>query len=802
VWYTPNEIVDYMVARVDHVLRAELGVADGLASEEVVLLDPCCGTGAYLVAVMNRIYDYHRANGEDARTAAIRAREAAQTRLFGFEIMPAPFAIAHLQLNLLLTRWGAPLETAKNQRAGVYLTNALTGWGADEAPQQLYLRGLERERDAANRVKRGRKVMVVIGNPPYNAYAGTSPDEEGDLVEPYKHGLRDIWGIRKYNLDELYVRFFRLAERCIAELNADGRGVVCYISNFSYLNDPSFVVMRQRFLSEFDKLWFDSLNGDSRETGKRIPKGLPGAGNADPSVFSTEFNREGIRVGTAVGLMARTRRGPRGASEATGEGAIVAYRDFWGANKRDALIDSLKAADFNAQYALARPARHNRYALRPSVVAAQYLTWPKLTELCAVAPMNGLMEKRGGALIDIDRPALERRMRAYYDPALTWEAYKALDYGLTEPQSGFDPIAARAKVMNKEQFNESRVVRYAVRPFDTRWAYYTSINPIWNRSRPDLWAQHWPGNQFLMSRRIGGGEDEGVPFFWSRIIADDHLLKVDASLFPIMLRQAHPPEEGAQPALFGADKPLVRANLSTLARDYLAGLGFPDPDGDPQIAALLWLHALAIGYAPEYLADHADGLKSDWPRIPLPTDAGRLRHSADLGAQAAALLDSERDVPGVTSGMIRPELRDIAVLRVRDGNTPGGAPDLAVRAGWGHLSQGAVMPGRGKTVPSVASGAAGEPERLDICLNDTTCWSGVPVAVWEYTIGGYQVLKKWLSYREEAVLGRPLREDNALNEVREFQLTARRLAALLGLHDALDENYRACVETGVASEEG
>ena len=134
---------------------------------------------------------------------------------------------------------------------------------------------------------------MILGNPPYNAFAGVSAVAEKVLVEPYKEGLISSWGIKKFNLDDLYVRFFGLAERRIAGMT--GKGVVCYISNFSYLGDPSFVVMRQRFLSEFDALWFDCLNGDSRETGKVTPEGKP-----DPSVFSTEFNKEGIRVGTAI----------------------------------------------------------------------------------------------------------------------------------------------------------------------------------------------------------------------------------------------------------------------------------------------------------------------------------------------------------------------------------------------------------------------------------------------------------------------------------------------------------------------
>jgi predicted helicase len=134
-----------------------------------------------------------------------------------------------------------------------------------------------------------------------------------------------------------------VAERRIAEIT--GRGVVCYISNFSYLSDPSFVVMRQRFLQEFDSMWFDCMNRDSRQTGKLTPEGKP-----DPSVFSTEYNREGIRVGTTIGLMIRNKRVSK--SEARPE---VRFRHFWGISKRVDLIESLKNRDFHGSYEPAKP---------------------------------------------------------------------------------------------------------------------------------------------------------------------------------------------------------------------------------------------------------------------------------------------------------------------------------------------------------------------------------------------------------------------------------------------------------------
>ena len=795
VWYTPPEIVRYMVARVDTALREELGLADGLADPNVYVLDPCCGTGAYLVEVLNTIQKTLDAQGGDALGGS-DLKTAARERVFGFEILPAPYVVAHLQLGLLLQNAGAPLAPAQGgqpaERAGVFLTNALTGWEppTEKVKQQLEqlalaFPDLKKEYDAAEEVKHSRKILVILGNPPYNAFAGTSPAEEQGLVEPYKAGLISEWGIKKFNLDDLYVRFFRLAERCITE--GAGRGVVCYISNFSYLSDPSFVTMRRRFLGEFDALWFDSLNGDSRETGKTTPEGKP-----DPSVFSTEYNREGIRVGTAIGLLVRR---PQRVSEPS-----VHFRQFWGVTKRADLLASLHAPELDAHYLPAAPTQANRFSFRPSDVGAHYEAWPRLTDLCAVAPSNGLMEKRGGALMDIDRDALEQRMQAYYNPAVSWDALRAMGTSLTEDAARFEAKAARTKVIGAEKYQEGRLRRYALRPFDTRWCYYSTVRPLWNEPRPTLWAQCWPGNAFLMSRPAGVARPEGVPLMYTRLLGDNDFLRGHAYYFPLQLRTS---------LLGDADAPT--ANLSKSACEYLAALGLLDPDADADTAALLWMHALAIGYSPAYLTENADGIRADWPRIPLPADAERLQASAALGRQVAALLDTETPVPGVTQGALRPELRMLGnIARVGGGALDPAAGDLGVTAGWGHGGkEGVTMPGKGKSVTrdyapeeraaldADAPALLGETTR-DVYLNGTAYWRNIPARVWDYTIGGYQVLKKWLSYREFGVLGRDLTPA----EAREVTQTVRRLAALRLLESALDANYQAVKEAAFAWEAG
>ena len=295
VWYTPREVVRYMVARVDRALRDDLGIAKGLADERVYVLDPCCGTGAFLVETLRRIAETEQAGGLGALAAA-SVREAAATRVFGFEIMPAPLVVAHLEVGLAMEQLGAGL--GDEERAGVFLTNALTGW-EPHTTKPLPFPELEQERKDANAVKQDRPILVVLGNPPYNGFAGVAVEEERELSQAYRSVQGgDVPKPQGQGLNDLYVRFFRMAERRIADRT--GQGVVCFISNYSWLDGLSFPGMRQRYLDAFDIVRIDSLNGDKYRTGKLTPDGLP-----DPSVFSTPDDPVGIQVGTAIATLVR-----------------------------------------------------------------------------------------------------------------------------------------------------------------------------------------------------------------------------------------------------------------------------------------------------------------------------------------------------------------------------------------------------------------------------------------------------------------------------------------------------------------
>jgi hypothetical protein len=251
-----------------------------------------------------------------------------------------------------------------------------------------------------------------------------------------------------------------------------------------------------------------------------------------------------------------------------------------------------------------------------------------------------------------------------------------------------------------------------------------------------------------------------------------------------------------------------RANLSEPASNLLAKLEFANLDDPFRYASVVWLHVLAIGYSPAYLTENADGIRQDWPRIPLPDSKEALERSAALGRHIAHLLDVDKLVPGVTEGDTRIELKVIGLISASDPAWRGEGEDLAVTAGWGHGGKdNATMPGKGKRTEreytaaereAIESGAnafglsANEAfARLggtthDVYLNGTVFWRNIPAGVWDYYIGGYQVIKKWLSYRERDLLGRPLKVD----EARYVTEMTRRIAAIVLLGPELDANYQ------------
>ena len=759
VWYTPTEVVRYMVARVDRALKDDLDIADGLAAENVYVLDPCCGTGAYLAEVLRRISSNLEGSGLGALVGA-RVKQAATQRVFGFEIMPAPYVVAHLQVGLTMQELDAPLSDDGNERAGVFLTNALTGW-EPTVQKPLPFPELEEERDRAERVKQDTPVLVILGNPPYNGFAGMAVDEERELSEAYRT-TKQVRRPEGQGLNDLYVRFFRMAERRIAEKT--GQGVVCFISNYSWLDGLSFTGMRERYLDAFDAIRIDCLNGDKYKTGKTTPEGAP-----DPSIFSTPEDPVGIQVGTAIATLVR-RAGHEPARQ-------VDFRHLWGQAKHGELVETAESAP-DSLYGGVEPLLSLGLPFAEPAVSDGWPDWPALPDLFPTS-FPGVKTSRDGFLIDVDLDRLKQRVAEYFDANLGHEEIARRYPGVMRSTARFDARAVRDTLLKRGEPAADGFVRYAYRPFDTRWLYWDGDTKLLDEKRAEYKPHVFEGNLWLSAvPRLRRDAAESQTTF-TRDIASLHLNEWSASMFPAWLR-----DDG-----FAANQHAKqhRPNLSLIAQQYLDRQGLSVED--------LFHHVVATLHDPAYRAANAGALRMEWPRIPLPGwpdgNAGgaaeALAESAARGRELEALLDSDTAVTGVTTGALRPELAAIAVPATKDGGNMAGE-DFAVTAGWGHFGTGdAVMPGQGRVVErdytAAERAALGEAvptlgnTTFDVYLNQRAYWRNVPAAVWNYQLGGYQVLKKWLSYRESKVLGRPLQAA----EVQHFTDTARRIGAILQL---------------------
>lgn len=326
------------------------------------------------------------------------------------------------------------------------------------------------------------------------------------------------------------------------------------------------------------------------------------------------------------------------------------------------------------------------------------------------------------------------------------------------------------------------MLRYVYRPFDVRWLYWEPETKLLDEKRAEYLAQALFPAPCIAAQQKSRGESSAPQLISDAGCLD--LLDRGASCFPATIINS------AGTLLSNVE---CRANLSNSAATYLGGLEAPETN--------LSFHAVAAMHAPQYRSENAGALLGDWPRIPLPATAQLLSNSARLGRRLAELLDAESAVHLAGKWSFLAALKLTGNLNVEEA--------LKLTAGWGSRGQGStVMPGRGKTTQR--DWTNGERDRLaalaaaqnltledalgllgekccDIHLNGNAFWSAVPENVWKYTLGGYQVLKKWLSYRESSLLKRPLRSE----ESDYFAQVVRRITAILLLGPALDASYQA-----------
>jgi hypothetical protein len=711
VYYTPEPVVNYIVQSIDRLLKDKFRIKAGLAdhskitvkrkegereitdeTHRVLILDPATGTATFLYTVLDFIRSQFRTKKNAGQWGGY-VHEHLLPRLFGFELLMAPYAVAHFKIGLALAAMDEePLfrqqwsyEPHANERVNIFLTNTLED--LERTTEQLGpLRALSDEANSAYEVKQHKPVLVVLGNPPYSNFGQQNKNPWIlNLLDDYKRGLNE----KKLNLNDDFIKFVRWAQWRIEQT---GSGIVGYITNNVYLDGLTHRRMRECLLETFDEIYIVNLHGSAKKQ-ETMPDG-----GKDDNVFD-------ITVGVSIALFVKL---PPGAKKSKGL-ATVRYVDLWGrrADKYEWLDDHHTD---NTKWQKLQPESPSYYFV-PRDLSGQkdYEKWWSLAEIFPVSN-NGLKTDRDDLFFDFERKALDTRMRMFFRPELP--SYFAEQYRVKD-SSSYD-IEGRRKELS---FDPKAIRRCLYRPFDFRWLYYD----IGLTSRPaEKVMKHLASgdNLGLCCLRQSRRNETGAYFAANCLVNKDAVSLFDiGTVFPLYLNtNGNLPEED----LFAHDNGR-RPNLSAeFIKDFCdalqvkfvpEGLGRP---GKREVGPELIFHyAYAVFHSPTYRERYAEFLRADFPRLPLTSDFELFRTLAGFGGE---LVDLHARGKGEPKGICFP---------VSDGHV---------------IEEARYQPQQGKV-----------PGR--VWINKWQYMEGVPESAWTFPIGGYLPAQRWLKDRIGRTLG-------------------------------------------------
>jgi len=438
VYYTPEPVVSYIVRSVDHLLKTRFNKLQGLADDKTLILDPAVGTATFLYTVINEIHKANTGKGQQGLWNNYVA-EKLLPRIFGFELLMAPYAVAHLKLGLLLQETG--YEFQSDQRLGIYMTNTLEE--AFKKSEQLagFNEYIVDEANAAARVKKDEPIMVVLGNPPYSVSSLNRGEWIDTLLEDYKKDLHE----KKLNIDDDYIKFIRFAQW---RIDQTGHGILGFITNNSYLDGLTHRRMREYLLDSFSSIYILNLHGSSRR-GEQAPGNIK-----DENVFD-------IQQGVAIGIFIKE-------PEKTSKKQVY-YADVWGTRviKYKVLFEA--DVESTSWQELKPTAPYFFFVPKDFSLQEEYdLGW-SLTDI--LRGVSGIETKRDAFAIDFDKQHLINRIKDFIDSDSSIEEIKN-KYSLRDNE--WDVAQAR-EILRKNRSWEDSFVPCLYRPFDTRQIIYNDV---------------------------------------------------------------------------------------------------------------------------------------------------------------------------------------------------------------------------------------------------------------------------------------------------------------------------------------
>ena len=450
VYFTPEPVVGYIVRSVDSLLRSHFGRRDGLASDSVHILDPATGTGSFLLAVVEQIYETRRGQ---LGSWPDYVRRHLLPRLHGFELLMAPYTLAHMRLGLYLGEKGCPL--GEDDRLNILLTNSLDRGVKKE--EQLWEDHIVAEANAAAEVKNDKPIMVVLGNPPYSGHSANKGDWIRELLRDYYKV--DGAALKERNpkwLQDDYVKFIRFGQWRIEQ---NGEGVLAFITNHAWMDNPTFRGMRQSLLNSFSEIYVLNLHGNSKK------KETTPEGNRDDNVFD-------IQQGVSITFFIRQKdhSGP----------ARVYHSDLWGLRREK--YEALNAGNFEDMDWQELVPQSPSYFFVPF----DYEGWREYEQgwkITDVFPVNstGIVTSRDKFVLDFERESLRERIARFRDRQISDDEIEQ-QFNLSD-KVNWSLSEARTKI--REEIDWERFIQPCLyRPFDTRHLYNHSA--VLERDRSDV----------------------------------------------------------------------------------------------------------------------------------------------------------------------------------------------------------------------------------------------------------------------------------------------------------------------------
>jgi predicted helicase len=685
VYYTPEPVVSYIVRSLHTILKEQFGRVDGLADASVTVLDPAGGTLTFLAeAAKLAVEEFVSKYGEGGKARFIK--DHILQNFYAFELMMAPYAIGHLKMSFLLEELGHKL--ARDERFKLYLTNTLE---MEELPESQLpgMSSLSEESHLAGKVKKDQPILVILGNPPYSGHSSNIGVWISKEIKAYYEVDGKPLGEKNPKwLQDDYVKFLRFAQW---KIDQAGEGLLGFITNHSYLDNPTFRGMRQSLMKSFDELYLLDLHGNSLKK-EKCPDG-----SKDENVFD-------IQQGVAIAILIK-RKGKK-------EGSKIFHSEAWGLREQKYARLSEQNVKTTEWCALKPSSTFYLFVPRDDKLAASYERYPRINEIFPVNSV-GIVTSRDDFVIDVDREKLKRRIVMFRDNKVEDEIIREA-FHLADTTNW--KMKEARNVVRKDNEWEDSITQILYRPFDTRWICYHDA--LIERSRLEVMRHMLKENLGFVFMRQAALDSQYSHCFVSPSIVDNRAFyssKGIMSIAPLYVYQGQykPKKQSGVAAMmlfepetmYESKKPNLNPELVTkLAKDFKHS---PTPEQ-------VFYYIYAVLYSNIYRTKYSEFLKIDFPRIPFTKD---YRLFLDMTAQGELL---------VSLHLLKSQTLNNPVTKFQG-------------TGSNKIEQIKYDPLPGSGQPRVY-------------INKEQYFEGVLEEVWAYQIGGYQVCDKWLKDRKERVL--------------------------------------------------